>query len=182
MARRADDRANLFQTAAARGIAMTTPLDIFLQIWAERIPPDVLPYIEAVNNPFDTSTAPDEWGAVVVQNDQRTDVTLGSQPWVEETGTFLIGLFTRKHAGPKMLDAQVNYIRQTFHGARRDGLVIVQVYGPHDVEPQGEGQWWQVAMTAHYTFQTRRDAGSDPLYGRWQGFPQSPPPPLPRPP
>ena len=42
------------------------------------------------------------------------------------------------------------------------------------------GEWWQLAMTARYTFQTRRDA-SGPLYGDWQGFPDAPPAPLPAP-
>jgi hypothetical protein len=159
---------------------MTTPLAIFKAIWAERIPADVLPYIEAVNSPVDASQAPDVWGAAVVQNDTRTDVTLGSQPWVEEVGTILIGLFTRSGSGPDALDQAVDYIRQTFHGAHRDGLAILQVDGPHDVDPEGLGEWWQLAMTARYTFQTRRDA-TDPLYGGWEGFPDTPPLPLPLP-
>ena len=159
---------------------MSTPLSVFLTIWNERIPPDVLPYMEAVNFQHDTNTAPDQWGAAVVQPEQRGDVTLGSMPWVEETGTMLVGLFTRSGSGPAALDLPVNYIRQTFHGARRDGLIIWQVDGPHDVDPEGLGEWWQLAMTARYTFQTRRDA-TDPLYGGWQGFPDMPPPPLPTP-
>ena len=58
--------------------------------------------------------------------------------------------------------------------------MILQVDGPHDVDPEGMGEWWQLAMTARYTFQTRRDA-SGPLYGDWQGFPDAPPAPLPVP-
>jgi hypothetical protein len=157
---------------------MTTPLAIFKEIWNERIPESVLPYIEAVNSPVDTSRAPDVWGAAVLQPDSRSDVTLGSMPWVEESGQFLIGLFTRSGTGPAALDEAVDYIRQTFHGAHRDGLVILLVDGPHDVDPEGLGEWWQLAMTARYTFQTRRDA-TDPLSGGWEGFPETPPPPLP---
>jgi hypothetical protein len=156
---------------------MTTPLAIFKEIWSERIPALALPYIEAVNSPVDASKAPEVWGAAVVQPDGRSDVTLGSMPWVEETGQFLIGLFTRSGTGPAALDQAVDYIRETFHGAHRDGLAILQVDGPHDVDPEGLGEWWQLAMTARYTFQTRRDA-TDPLYGGWQGFPDTPPPPL----
>jgi hypothetical protein len=157
---------------------MTTPLAIFKAIWSERIPAMVLPYIEAVNLPMDANTAPDVWGAAVLQPEQRSDVTLGSQPWVEETGTFLIGLFTRSGKGPAALDQAVDYIRQTFHGFASGGLVILQVDGPHDVEPEGFGEWWQLALTARYSFQTRRDA-SRPLYGDWQDFPDAPPPLLP---
>jgi hypothetical protein len=157
-----------------------TPLAIFKQAWTDLIPADALPYIEAVNNQVDANAAPDVWGAAVVQNDTRSDVTLGSRPWVEETGTLLIGLFTRSGKGPAALDQAVDYIRQTFHGFASGGLVILQVDGPHDVEPDGVGEWWQVAMTARYSFQTRRDA-SRPLYGDWQDFPDAPPPPLPGP-
>jgi hypothetical protein len=157
---------------------MTTPLGVFVAIWQEKIPAAVLPYVEAVNNPFDADTQPDEWGAAIVQSATRSDVTLGSMPWVEEAGTILIGLFTRSGSGPAALDQAVDYIRATFHGVRRDGLLITQVDGPHDVDPAGAGEWWQMAMTAHYTFQTRRDA-SGPDYGNWSGFPDTPPAPLP---
>jgi len=159
---------------------MTTPLAVFKAIWAERIPVDALPYIEAVNNPLDANAAPDVWGAAVVQSQTREDVTLGSMPWVEERGVLLIGLFTRSGSGPAALDEAVDYIRQTFHGARRDDLQILNVDGPHDVEPAGVGEWWQIAMTAQYIFQTRRD-GSDPLHGGWEGFSEAPPPALPLP-
>jgi hypothetical protein len=159
---------------------MTTPLAIFKQAWADLIPAEALPYIEAVNSQVDANAAPDVWGAAVQQPEQRGDVTLGSQPWVEETGVFLIGLFTRSGSGPAALDEAVDYIRQTFHGFASDGLVILQVDGPHDVEPDGVGEWWQLALTARYSFQTRRDA-SRPQYGDWQGFPNAPSPLLPGP-
>ena len=100
---------------------------------------------------------------------------MGSNPWVEETGFFLIGLFTRSGTGPAALDSAVDQVRRAFHGAARDGLLIEDVDGPHDVDPESDGEWWQVALTANFKFQTRRDA-TGPLYGDWQGFPESPPP------
>ena len=159
---------------------MSTPLAIFQQIWSEYIPADVLPYVEAVNRNVDTNALPDEWGAAILQSEARADVSLGSMPWIEESGTFLIGLFTRSGSGPAALDEAVDYIRQAFHAARRDGLIIWQVDGPHDVDPEGFGEWWQLALTARYTFQTRRD-GRDSLHGGWEGFPDERPPPLPGP-
>ena len=157
-----------------------TPLDVFLARWQAAIPAAVATYLEAVNNPMDVNAAPDPWAAVVLQPEQRTDVTLGSQPWVEETGTFLIGLFTRSGKGPAALDQAIDYVRTAFHGYRYGGLLILQVDGPHDMDPASMGEWWQVSLTARYTFQTRRDA-SGPGYGDWQGFPDAPPPPLPGP-
>jgi hypothetical protein len=155
-----------------------TPLEIFRQIWAAKIPADALTLYETVNAQMDLNDAHDPWAAVILQPDAVVDVTLGSNPWVEETGAFVIGLFTRSGKGPAALDQAVQYVRQTFHGVRYGGLLIEQVNGPHDVDPEAIGNWWQLALSAPYKFQTRRDA-STPLYGDWQAFPQTPPPPLP---
>jgi hypothetical protein len=157
-----------------------TPLEIFFARWQAAIPPSAITYIEAVNLQTNINDAPDPWGAAVVQPTTRVDVTLGSTPWVEETGTILIGLFTRSGKGPAALDQAVDYVRQTFHGYRSDGLLILSVDGPHDVDPEAMGEWWQVAMTANYQFQTRRDA-SGPGFGNWPNFPDTPPAPLPGP-
>jgi hypothetical protein len=157
-----------------------TPLEIFAQIWTDKIPPTVITYVEAVNINVDLTNAPDHWASAIIQPETRSDVTLGSAPWVEETGVFLIGLFTRSGGGPEVLDQAVDYIRAAFAGAAFGGLLILQVDGPHDVDPAGFGEWWQVALTARYTFQTRRDA-TGPLYGNWSNFPTTPPPPLPGP-
>jgi hypothetical protein len=154
-----------------------TPLEIFLQVWQQKIPVAVVEYVEAVNSGVDTDGLADVWGAVIQQSNTRTDVTLGSKPWVEETGQFLIGLFTRSGRGPAALDQAIDYVRTTFHGMAYGGLIIQQVDGPHDVDPEGVGEWWQMAMTAEYKFQTRRDA-TGPLYGDWENFPTTPPPPL----
>lgn len=157
-----------------------TPLEIFQMVWVNKIPPDAITYYEAVNSQLDLNDAHDPWGAAVLQPETVVDVTLGSKPWVEESGTFLVGLFTKSGKGPAALDQAVAYVRQTFHGMRYGGLLIEEVDGPHDVDPEAVGEWWQVALTARYKFQTRRDA-SAPLYGDWQDFPDAPPAPLPGP-
>jgi hypothetical protein len=145
-----------------------TPLEIFLSIWAERVP--AVPYVETVNSMVDTNALGDPWGAVVYQPQTRQDATLGSQPWVEEKGTFLIGLFTRSGSGPMALDAALAEVRLGFHGAALDGLHIDSVDGPHDLDPEADGEWWRLVLTANYTFHSRR-AASGPLYGDWAGFP-----------
>jgi hypothetical protein len=157
-----------------------TPLEIFVARWQEAIPPDVLTYVDMVNVQVDLNDIHDPWGGAIVQPETRADVTMGSAPWVEETGRFDIGLITRSGSGPVVLDQAVDYIRQTFHGYRKNGLWIQQVDGPHDTDPDGNGEWWLLFMTARYTFQTRR-AATGPGYGDWQGFPDTPPAPLPGP-
>jgi len=157
-----------------------TPLEVFLARWAEAIPAIALVYLETVNKQVDLQDVPEPWGAVIIQPETRSDVTLGSMPWVEERGRFFIGLATRSGLGPAALDNAVDYIRQVFHGYRKNGLWIWQVEGPQDTDPDANGEWWQIMLTAPYMFQTRRDA-TGPGYGDWSGFPNAPPPPLPGP-
>ena len=155
---------------------MTTPLAIFLEIWSERIPADVLPYVEAVNYGVDTNDAHDPWGAAIVQPEARADVTLGTKPWVEENGTIpdravhALGLRPgRARRGGRVHPADL-------YGARRDGLVIQQVDGPHDVDPEGFGEWWQLALTARTRSRAGAMAPTRSMAG-WEGFPAAPPPP-----
>jgi hypothetical protein len=148
-----------------------TPLEIFESIWVEQAPS--IPLIVVVNSPVNTDTLPDVWGAAIYQPEAREDVTLGSTPWVEESGTFLIGLLARAGTGPAVLDDAVATIRQAFHGAARDGLVVFAVDGPHDVDPEADGEWWRLVLTARYTFQTVRQQ-TGPLYHGWQGFDDQP--------
>jgi hypothetical protein len=144
-----------------------TPLQIFMTIWQQQV--TTVPYVECVNTPVDTDSLPNEWGSAVYLPETTTDATLGSRPWVEERGQFLVGLFTRSGKGPAALDAAVAAVRQAFHGAALDGLWLMQVDGPHDLDPEADGEWWRLALTVQYVYQFRRDA-TGPLYGEWQGF------------
>jgi hypothetical protein len=145
-----------------------TPLAVFKQIWTDEI--TTVPYVECVNVPVDTDSLPDAWGGAIIQPQARTDVTLGSHPWVEEKGVVAIGLFTRDHSGPAALDAAVDEVRAVFHGAALNGLQIEGVDGPHDIDPEVDGEWWRLGLTANYIFYSRRDA-TDSLHGSWVGFP-----------
>lgn len=146
---------------------MTTALETFEAIWAEQAAS--VHYVETVNWQVNTNDLPDIWASAIYQPELTEDVTMGSTPWVEERGQFLIGLFARSGTGPKALDGAVATVRQAFHGAARDGLFVFAVDGPHDIDPQADGEWWQVALTARFTFQTTR-VQSGPLYHGWQGF------------
>ena len=149
-----------------------TPLEVFESIWSQQIGAALL-LVPAVNYGVDTNELPDKWAAVDYQPERRIDVTMGSNPWVEETGQFLVGLFARSGTGADALDAEVELVRQAFHGAARDNLVVMQVDGPHDVDPQSDGEWWRLALTLPYTFQSVRSQ-LGPLYHGWSGFTQRP--------
>jgi hypothetical protein len=132
-----------------------------------------IPYVESVNKVVRTDDLPDQWASAMDQPDQRADVTFGSNPWVDTTGTILIGLFTRSGEGQADLDRAIREVRNAFHGYAKDGLSISEVDGPHDIDPQADGEWWRLALTAQYTYYERRDA-TGPGFGDWEGFPGTP--------
>lgn len=153
-----------------------TPLEIFAAIWAQVV--TVLPYVEVVNTPVDTDTLPNEWAGAVYLPQSTEDVTMGSRPWVEERGTILIGLFTRSGKGPAALDAAVAEVRG-LAGAAKDGLHLYQIDGPHDLDPEADGEWWRLALSAQYVYQYRRDATAQGPLGAlagWDGFDTAGPP------
>jgi len=147
-----------------------TPVEIFEQQWNDA--GITVPYYETVNKYVDTNSMPDQWASSLDQPDNRVDVTMGSHPWVDRTGTIMIGLFSRSGGGAAVLDDAVKQVRDAFHGFAKNGLEIQQVNGPHDIDPQSDGEWWRVVLSAQYVFYERRDA-TGPGFGDWVGFPAS---------
>jgi len=145
-----------------------TPTEIFVAQWnAAGLS---LPYVETMNVPVDTNTLPDKWASSVLHSETRDDVTMGSRPQVEETGQIVVGLFTRSGEGSSDLDAEIEEVRTAFHGFAKDGLEILSVTGPFDLDVDQEGEWWRVAMSCQYKFYSVRDA-TRPGFGDWEGFP-----------
>lgn len=137
---------------------MTSPLDLVKARWvaASGTPQ----FLDTVNEQPSLDGAPDTWGSALVNVEARRDVTMGSNPYVEESGSIVVGLFTRAGSGYGALDDEVNAVRLAFHGYVVEDAVstfqCLQVDGPLDVEPETDGEWWRVALTIPYTYQTRR--------------------------
>lgn len=135
-----------------------TPYDLIIERWATD--DDMPPFIDTVNTQPSLDTVPDVWGSAMVQVETRTDVTLGSNPTVEERGNIVVGLFARAGTGPAALDAYVDEARTLFHGyVKEDGsntFQCLRVDGPMDVDAQSDGEWWQVALMVPYTYQSKR--------------------------
>lgn len=134
-----------------------TPLDEFVARWnASSIS---VPFVEVVNTPVTLDMVPDEWGSAMIQaGEQRRDVTLGSNPWVEETGTIIVGLFAKSGTGRNSLDQAVSELRNTFHGwqSADRSIHFTSVNGPEDIDPEGAGEWWRLGLTVPYIVQSRR--------------------------
>lgn len=128
-----------------------TPMDEFKARWdAIEMP---IPFVEVVNTQVDTDALPDLWASALLQSEARRDITMGSEPWVEEAGTIIVGLFARSGTGRRGLDAAVASLREAFHGYISDdaGLHFIAVVGPEDIDPEADGEWWRLGFTVPYT-------------------------------
>lgn len=133
-----------------------TPLDEFYARWAAVGMP--VPLLEVVNTNVDMSALPDQWAGALLLSDNRGDVTLGSAPWVEESGQIVVGLLARAGKGRTLLDSAVDALRQYFHGyLTSDGTIhFLAVIGPEDIDPEANGEWWRLGMRVPFTVQSRR--------------------------
>lgn len=133
-----------------------TPMDEFLARWEAADMP--IPFVEVVNVPVDTDTLPDLWGSAMLQSERRTDVTMGSSPWVEESGVIIVGLFAKSGEGRSALDDAVAALREHFHGYVSDDetLAFTAVVGPEDIDPDADGEWWRLGFTVTYDIRDRR--------------------------
>ena len=131
------------------------PLDDFIALWTSKGVP--LEFHDTINTPVPIDEFPATWGSARYDVETRTDVTLGSNPYVEERGVITVGLFARSGTGGTVLDNAISFIREHFHGyASADGkLYYTQVEGPFEIEDVG-GEWWQVALAIPYVLQSTR--------------------------
>jgi hypothetical protein len=130
------------------------PLDDFVVRWTAKMP---VPFVEVINIPVTTDTLPDVWGTAMLQSNEREDVSLGLNPWVEERGELLPVLFARSGKGRSVLDTALAALRLHFHGymTTDNNLHYRQVIGPQETEVS-EGEWWRLAFLVPYTLQSRR--------------------------
>jgi hypothetical protein len=134
------------------------PLELIKTRWA--LVAGIPPFFDTVNEQPDLEDMPDKWASALVQVESRTDVSMGSNPWVEERGNVVVGLFAKAGTGVTILDAEINALRAAFHGyVGQDGgntFQVLAVEGPLDVDPETDGDWWRIALTMPYTYQSRR--------------------------
>lgn len=132
-----------------------TPLDQFSARWRATMP--VL-FVDVINNPVLTDTLPATWGSALLSSQTRTDLTMGSNVHVEESGEIIAALFARSGTGGSSLDAAVVALRNTFHGymTADNTLQFRGVVGPQDIDPMADGEWWRLAFIVPYVVWSRR--------------------------
>jgi hypothetical protein len=125
------------------------------------------PFFDTVNEQPDLNDMPDKWGSAIIQVDSRVDVTMGSNPYVEERGNVIIGLFARAGTGAEILDSEITALRAAFQGYVKDEaegtFQLLSVDGPLDIDPESDGDWWRLALSVPYTYQSRRTEPPAPV-------------------
>jgi hypothetical protein len=134
------------------------PLDVFYARWNAAAALIGIPIFEVINTGVDLDDMPDLWAGALDQGDTRTDVTMGSNPWLETHGQIVVGMFAKSGTGRAALESAVDRVREVFQGYRtaNDGVRFPQVIGPEDVQPEATGAWWHLAMRVPYIMQARR--------------------------
>lgn len=138
-----------------------TPLDVFETRWLGNLannPGMSFRYIESVNAQVELEVMPDKWASAIIQPETDRDLTLGSRPIVVQRGVIVVGLFGKSGRGQKILDAEIQQLRDCYHGWMSDGVHFMHVDGPLDVDPAADGEWWRLAFTVNYEWSRRRDA------------------------
>jgi hypothetical protein len=135
-----------------------TPLEIFEARWAAA--GISAPYWQTVNYQVDLDSMPSIWASATYYSPERPDMTMGSEPFVQENGTVLVALFASAGSGSSALNPLVAEVRAAFAGYSvkdADGeTLFVQVNGPEDLDPQTTGNWWQLLLTVPCEVYTRR--------------------------
>lgn len=132
-----------------------TPLELFEARWNEAVLPVLgLPIYLPSNQHIDVEQLPDPWAGVLVNSQEFRNLTMGSQPWREEVGTFLVGTFVKSNKGFKGNDATARTVREAFmnwsSAPSGERLFVESVAGPLDIDPDAEGGWHQLALELHY--------------------------------
>lgn len=127
------------------------PLDQFAARWRANSPPLPL-YVDVINQPVVTDGLPPKWGSAMLSSTARTDLTMGSRVHVEESGEIIAALFARSGTGGKALDAEVDALRDIFHGymTADNQIQFRAVVGPQDIDPVADGEWWRLAFVVPY--------------------------------
>jgi len=135
-----------------------TPLDEFEARWRASPLNALAPYQNVINLPVLTDTLPATWGSALLTSTARTDLTMGSNVHVEESGEVVAALFAKSGSGSKQLDAAVVELRRTFHGymTADNTLQFRAVVGPQDIDPMADGEWWRLGFVVPYVVWTRR--------------------------
>jgi hypothetical protein len=132
-----------------------TPLEYFEARWAAEVP--ALPLFNPSAMHVDLAQMPSPWAGVIVQAQEYRNMTLGTRPWREETGTYVLGIFQRPGDGFAAADGLARQVREAFMDWHTDdgALHVEAIDGPLDIDPAAEDGWHRLALEIQYQIWTQ---------------------------
>jgi hypothetical protein len=100
---------------------------------------------------------------VLVQAQEFRNMTMGSRPWREETGTFQVGIFHRAGAGFALADTLARQVRDSFMDWKTpdNALRVETIDGPLDLDPAADDGWHRLGLEMQYQFWTQAEGEDD---------------------
>jgi hypothetical protein len=100
---------------------------------------------------------PDVWGTVGFDQSLRRILTMGANPWIEETGLATIVILARSGHGDMPGVSAADAVMRAWDGwSTPDGNVWFQNVGsPDKLAPEAEGEWFMYGVRCDYRVQER---------------------------
>jgi hypothetical protein len=112
------------------------------------------PYVDAIN--LHPGTLPPAFGSLGFQVETRRDTTMGSLPWVEESGSVLVSFFTPAGAGDgPAMDAATAAAAWLLGRRFGPDLIVTGLTGPNDGAEEAEGEFFEAQLLVNYAWQGR---------------------------
>lgn len=113
-----------------------------------------IPYVDAINR--HPGPLPATFGSLGFQVDSRRDVTMGSEPWVVETGTVLVSFFAPAGEDDTTAVAAAQHAAVWLLGRSfAPDIFITGIVGPNDAADEGDGEYFETQVAVSYESQGR---------------------------
>jgi hypothetical protein len=115
------------------------------------------PLVPVANLEIALQQQPKEFIGLLVQAQNTEDVSLGSVPWVVETGIMQVAVIVESGTGFDLADAIARKIIKAYHGYISDEMDfwITRATGPTDAEPEANGERYVLRVDLEYNWQYR---------------------------
>lgn len=139
---------------------MSSPIlrDAFEAAWPTILPTIRLERTENRDLPRNPPLVlPDLWGTIYYGVEDRRHVTMGANPWVEETGTVTVVLMAKSGhgTGPVMTAAQAAVHALEGWQSPAGDAWLVRIGAPRALEPEADGEWMIYGIPCAYLVQER---------------------------
>jgi hypothetical protein len=120
--------------------------------------PLLLPTIPLVNT---ISESPEVdvpvWATLVFDVINRGPITMGSNPWIEETGVAMIALMCYSGAGDDEVAQHADTVMRAWHEwiSPDKAIWIQSVDGPRPPDLEAGGNYYRLSVNLNYAHQTR---------------------------